>query len=162
MNLAYPASTKLDINGFGFLVPNGSKADILGIVLDSCAVEGQSDGGLLRVSVMIGGHMFPELFPESTDGALGIATGAVKKYLGIDEGCILESEVNVQREAIPQYHVGHDEKMKGLHEWSRGKGIGFVGAWYAGVSVNDCIWNARMVAKGILDGKEVSGLERCL
>jgi len=163
VNLAYPASSKLVINGFGFLVPNGSNANILGIVLDSCAVEGQSnDGGLLRVSVMIGGHMFPKIFPNSTDNALGIATGSVKKYLGIEEDCVMESEVNVQRDAIPQYHVGHDKKMKGLHEWSRGKGIGFVGGWYAGVSVNDCIWNARKVATGILDGNEVSGLERSL
>jgi oxygen-dependent protoporphyrinogen oxidase len=160
VNLAYPATSKLPIDGFGFLVPDGVGLDILGIVLDSCAVHGQSDGGLVRVSVMIGGHMFPNIFPDSTDSAISIATTACKKYLHL-KGVVF-SEVNVQREAIPQYHVGHDEKMTELDGWSKGKGVGFVGGWYAGVSVNDCLWNARKVAEGVLEGKEVSGLERCL
>jgi oxygen-dependent protoporphyrinogen oxidase len=160
VNLAYPESSRLSINGFGFLVPDGSDTDILGIVLDSCAVAGQSTDGLVRVSVMIGGHMFPRVFGEGTESALGIAVNACEEYLGLDG--VLHSEVNLQRNAIPQYFVGHDEKMKELHEWGRDNRIGFVGAWYAGVSVNDCVFNGIGVARGVLEGRKVSGLERCL
>lgn len=81
-----------------------------------------------------------------------VATDAVKKHLQIDVPPELV-KVNIQRSCIPQYLVGHLQRMQTLDQSLRKEYDGLLavtGASYLGVSVNDCIKNAREVAESVL------------
>ena len=75
--------------------------------------------------------------------------------------------VSIQRECIPQYRVGHLDRMRELHHSIRnmyGGRLSVGGASYLGVSVNDIVLNSRMLAGRVVEWVErrksnVTGLE---
>ncbi|KAF9582854.1 hypothetical protein BGW38_010681 [Lunasporangiospora selenospora] len=106
-----------------------------------------------------------------------VATDAVMNHLNIETEPELV-RVHIQHNCIPQYLVGHLQRMQSLDEALRRDFDGMLavtGAGYLGVSVNDCIKNAREVVEAIVSkldeedsgeaelvGKQdaVTGLER--
>ncbi|RKO84903.1 hypothetical protein BDK51DRAFT_16775 [Blyttiomyces helicus] len=172
VNLAFAA--RLPISGFGYLVPSSQPSTILGTVFDSDAMPEQqsSPAGPTRITVMMGGHRFPALFPtpdSATPEALrDTAIKAVETHLGLRLDPIVAWNAAVQRDCIPQYIVGHRARMGELRTAvgrEFGGRVALVGASYLGVSVNDCVMHARnagrAVAEAVLagDGRPVTGLE---
>lgn len=186
VNMVYSgAQEKLSVPGFGYLVPRSENSaqnhnGLLGVVFDSCAIPGQdtgdSQGQTLKLTAMIGGHMFDtvaQLPLTSTPGDsvanaseadkkqlesffAKTATDTVKKHLKIDAEADLV-KVHIQKECIPQYLVGHLERMQTLDQEFRKDYDGLLavtGAGYLGVSVNDCIKNAREVAEAMVSKLE--------
>ncbi|TPX32223.1 protoporphyrinogen oxidase [Synchytrium microbalum] len=149
INLAYASPNILPIDGFGYLIPPSENESILGVVFDSCALPQQDQVPMTRVTVMMGGHAFKAKFGEvddvSNERLLQVALEALSRHLGIKEEPI-DVVVGVQRQCIPQYVLGHADRMgnirKALDEWS-GNRISFIGAADGGVGLNDCIKSAR-------------------
>jgi oxygen-dependent protoporphyrinogen oxidase len=172
VNLAYPAFVKLPVSGFGYLIPQSENENesILGTIFDSDAMPHQSQMPVTRLTVMMGGYRFDSLFGNpstvSKDRLLKVATEAVKKHLGITFDP-LDSLVNVHQKCIPQYLVGHRQKMSVLHHLLCTskvfkKRLSVVGASYTGVSVNDCVFESyksvQRFSKGMENG--ITGLEK--
>ncbi|KAI9340438.1 hypothetical protein DFJ73DRAFT_662091 [Zopfochytrium polystomum] len=179
VNLAF-AGRVLPIEGFGYLVPFAQRAQILGAVFDSsvlpqqdadaaaaAAAAGGGGGGgeVTRLTVMMGGHMFEELFgaveQASEERLREVAVQQVKLHLGIKDDPVA-ALVSVHRDCIPQYTVGHAERLQRLHALAATEAFGrlsFVGSSYLGVGVNDCIKSSRDVVRGLVDGRRLSGLE---
>ena len=114
---------------------------------------------------MLGGHWWDDWasYPDEAEGA-AMAKAILKRHLKIDEEPAVVN-VGLQRECIPQYTVGHEERMKKAHsELMRGfKGkLAVAGNSYAGVGLNDCVRAARDLAEAVhRQGKDgVTGLER--
>ncbi|KAF8952815.1 hypothetical protein BGZ46_003365 [Entomortierella lignicola] len=182
VNLVYPAEqARLASPGFGYLIPRSENSAInhqglLGVVFDSCSIPSQDLGPSrdkkLKLTAMIGGHMFKDIVADqaslrdsdtssanikSNDKSLKpffekTAIDAVKKHLGIDAAPEI-IKVHIRRECIPQYLVGHIQRMQVLDETLREEYEGMLavtGAGYLGVSVNDCIKNAREVSEAIV------------
>ncbi|KAG0260696.1 hypothetical protein BGZ95_004381 [Linnemannia exigua] len=191
VNLVYPAEqARLASPGFGYLIPRSENSAVkhrglLGVVFDSCAIPAQDQGAsqdnTLKLTAMIGGHMFNEalsqLSSSSASGSAGstlelsltgshkddvkefftkTATDAVKKHLKIDATPDL-IKVHIHQECIPQYLVGHLQRMQTLDQSLRKDFDGLLavtGAGYLGISVNDCIKNAREVAEAVVSKLE--------
>ncbi|KAF9912557.1 hypothetical protein EC991_009982 [Linnemannia zychae] len=191
VNLVYPAEkARLASPGFGYLIPRSENSAVnhkglLGVVFDSCAIpaqdQGESRDNTLKLTAMIGGHMFNEALSQlssaSASGSKGstlelsltgshkedlkaffakTATDAVKKHLKIDATPEL-IKVHIHQECIPQYLVGHLQRMQSLDQSLRKDFDGLLavtGAGYLGVSVNDCIKNAREVAEAVVSKLE--------
>lgn len=71
--------------GFGFLVPPNQNSNILGVTFDSCIFPSKST----KLTVMMGGYRFEELFPKFKSDAdkhqmLDIALNSLKTILNID------------------------------------------------------------------------------
>ncbi|KXS95515.1 hypothetical protein AC578_4626 [Pseudocercospora eumusae] len=113
-----------------------------------------------KLTVMFGGHWWDgwPAYPDEKE-ALCMARSVLERHLGIKE----EPEawqVNVQQDCIPQYHVGHEQKLKDAHNsiWREYKGrLRVAGNWMSGVGVNDCLRSAYEVAKNM--NREATGLE---
>lgn len=114
-----------------------------------------------KVTVMLGGHWWDgwPSFPDEKEG-LALARSVLERHLGIKE----EPEVwqvNFQKDCIPQYTLGHEQRLKDAHNriWRDYKGrLRVAGNWMSGVGVNDCLRSAYEVAKNFSgDG---TGLER--
>lgn len=147
VNLGY-RKRHLKQNGFGFLVPSQENEEILGMIWDSCVFPQQNQQiEETRLTVMMGGMRYPEICQLGDDEQLKMALKAASKHLQID---VLPdaSGVSVARDAIPQYTVGHIERVlaikQGLHRLS--PHLTCLGCAFDGVSVNDCIAQAELHA----------------
>lgn len=103
-----------------------------------------------KVTVMLGGHWWNDwpAVPDEQEG-LEMALSVLRRHLGITE----EPEawqINVQKECIPQYNVGHEDRLKRAHDQIlrefKGR-LKVVGNWMSGVGVNDCLRSGYEVAK---------------
>ncbi|XP_070622596.1 protoporphyrinogen oxidase [Erythrolamprus reginae] len=149
VNLQYE-NVQLPVMGFGHLVPSFEDHPLLGIVYDSVAFpeqNGRKDSAT-RLTVMLGGAWFtshlgdPDTIPHSD--LLSRAQEAVKKHLGISAEPV-RSIVKVHKSCIPQYTLGHWKHMESANSQLKQHNLplSLVGASYAGVSVNDCIFSAQ-------------------
>ena len=115
-----------------------------------------------KLTVMLGGHYWDgwPAYPDEQEG-LALAKSVVERHLGIKE----EPEawqVNLQNDCIPQYTVGHEQRLKTAHNnlWRNYTGrLRVAGSWMWGVGVNDCLRSAWEVARSLRDGKDGTGLE---
>lgn len=113
-----------------------------------------------KLTVMFGGHWWDgwPAFPDEKEG-LAMAKSLLKRHLNITE----EPEawqVNLSNDCIPQYTVGHEQRLKQAHNniWREFKGrLRVAGNWMSGVGVNDCLRSARDIAKNFK--KDATGLE---
>ncbi|KAG0331290.1 oxygen-dependent protoporphyrinogen oxidase [Podila humilis] len=173
VNLVYSgAQDRLLVPGFGYLIPRSENSvenhgGLLGVVFDSCASPGQDSGAIqgqtLKLTAMMGGYMFDSVIanknadPKELEAFFAkSATDSVRKHLKIDVAPDLV-KVHINRECIPQYMVGHLERMQTLDQSFRKDYDGLLavtGAGYLGVGVNDCIKNAREVAEAVVSKLE--------
>jgi oxygen-dependent protoporphyrinogen oxidase len=118
--------------GFGYLIPRLENEDILGVVFDSSVFPEQGLG--TRLTVMI---------KQQVENPVDVALRSLHKHLGIQR---IPDTYYVHRalQAIPQYKVGHTEKVRKIEEMIRMQGLplSLLGSAFNGVSVNDCIANA--------------------
>lgn len=134
--------------GFGYLVPSQEKEDILGVVWDSCVFSDQNYYPKeTRLTVMIGGAHMPNFNQFSESMFLEMALKSLFKHLGIQVYPDV-IEITLARYAIPQYLVGHTEKLQQINQalsalTSR---MTFLGNGFEGVSINDCIARAKKCA----------------
>ncbi|KAF9956672.1 hypothetical protein BGZ65_002519 [Modicella reniformis] len=145
--------------------------------------KGPSRDHTLKLTAMIGGHMFEDVAAhheyksspsqsspsqsitqhdskarekELTSFFKEVATDAVKRHLQIDASPEIV-KVHIQHDCIPQYLVGHLQRMQTLDRSLRKEYDGLLavtGAGYLGVSINDCIKNAREVAESVMSKLE--------
>lgn len=139
----------LDREGFGYLIPQSEKEPVLGVVWDSSVFPEQNgSAGKTRLTVMLGGTNHPEVCSLSQEDLLGIASDALKRHLGIIRPHDAV-KVSIAHGAIPQYVVGHLERLdkieRLLNEAFDGRVV-LAGSGWRGVAVNDCIAEAKALA----------------
>ncbi|KAM8920907.1 protoporphyrinogen oxidase [Pelodytes ibericus] len=156
VNLEYDGEV-LPVSGFGHLIPSFEDQVLLGIVYDSLAFPEHNRRGSssTRLTVMVGGAWFesglghPDTVSQET--LLGLATEAAETQLGL-KGKPTRSIVNLNKDCIPQYTVGHWKRMENLSSFIQRHSLplSLIGASYQGVSVNDCIYNAKQAVDILL------------
>ncbi|KAK9388406.1 hypothetical protein V1515DRAFT_533788 [Lipomyces mesembrius] len=180
VNLFFRKPRLLPVTGFGYLLPNAVPREdnperALGVVFDSDAVsqdhgEGDIPGNLqdsvdgTKLTVMLGGHWWNHNKPvKEHDEAIALAKQLISRQIGVNESPAL-TQATFQESCIPQYVVGHHANLRAIHKavlaQFNGKLI-LTGASFLGVSVNDCIYYARVAVEDAVDhsGKGISGLE---
>lgn len=113
-----------------------------------------------KLTVMLGGHWWDDwpAFPSEEEG-VALARSVLERHLGIKEEPEA-SQVNFQKDCIPQYTVGHEQRLKDAHNniWRQYKGrLRVAGNWMSGVGVNDCLRSAYEVVKNF--SRDATGLE---
>lgn len=137
--------------GFGYLVPSKEKEKVLGVVFDSSVFPQHN---LIpeetRLTVMIGGAHFQNFNAHSDQDFLEIAKECLDRHLSVSTQPD-SWDVSTAREAIPQYHLGHSERIKKIETLlsTRFPKVTIHGNSYYGVSVNDCIVKAKRIVEQI-------------
>ncbi len=119
----------LQKNGFGYLIPTKEKEKILGVVFDSSAFPSQNQQAAeTRLTVMM--NEFDQ------DAVLE----ALERHLGIKKSPDVLKHQR-QTNALPQYLVGHSEKVQAIQKkiYSFSDQFAVIGNCFEGVSVNDCL-----------------------
>jgi oxygen-dependent protoporphyrinogen oxidase len=132
----------LPVEGFGYLIPSEAKEEIKGVIFDSSVFSEQNRGQQqTRLTIKM------EEDGRSDAKYVESALKGIRKHLGISDAPHALSIKRAVR-AIPQYRVGHLEKMEALSERLRKKcpRIHLHGNYLSGVSVDHCIERSRQLA----------------
>ena len=136
--------------GFGFLVPQGSGSRLLACTFIDQKFAGRvpRNGKLLRA--FFGGDAAERLMRCGNDEAASVARLELAHILGP----LPEPQVTVVRrwpKSLPQYAIGHMERMKELDERvGKLNGLSLLGNGYRGVGIPDLVRDARSAARRIV------------
>ncbi|KAJ5745137.1 hypothetical protein N7520_010319 [Penicillium odoratum] len=184
VNLYYEDPNIIQNDGFGYLIPRSVPYDQnpecgLGVLFASASSWGlptslasadlatQDNAPGTKITVMLGGHYWDDWkesdYPDH-DSAVKMARALLQRHIGIKAAPSV-ARSNLQRNAIPQYTVGHIDRMYDLSATVKkefNKRLALAGNWYTGVGINDCIRQGILAATyGIGEppkGVETSGL----
>lgn len=128
---------------FGFLVTPKENLPILGVIYDSCCFPREDN---TVFTVMMGGYRFEKYFGDdpSEDRLLEVALDQLRNILKFRDNPE-HYKVNILRNCIPQYVVGHNRKVETIVNYIRKNNLrlSLCGSSYYGVGVNDVILSAR-------------------
>lgn len=159
INLAYRCEdVGHPMRGFGFLAPhNEPDFPLMGILWADSAFPHHGKPGHRLIRVFIGGTRTPEAISWSDDRLLATAAGPLSDLLNVSGDPVL---IDVCRypAAIPQYRLGHTEKIERLRALVADvPGLYLVGNYLEGVAINDCVRLGAGVAREIIrQGRFVS------
>jgi oxygen-dependent protoporphyrinogen oxidase len=133
------------VSGFGFLVPRGEDESLLGTLYCHDIFPGQAPDGSLFLRAMVGGARSPEAVGLDDDALTNRVRASLARVFGTDPD---PDRVWIVRweQGISQYTVGHLDRVAAAEAAARTAGIELAGSPYRGVSVNDCIKQARAAA----------------
>lgn len=147
MGLAYKREKiKHSCEGFGFLVPRKQDVRILGSIWGSSLFANRAPGGERAVSVFMGGGLDQEAFDMNDDEMLELAKQDLNRTIGAEGEPIVKHIFRWER-AIPQYPIGHAQKINKMSEDLKSiPSLFLTGNFVKGISVNDCIVNGKKTA----------------
>ncbi|KAF6214204.1 hypothetical protein GE061_008943 [Apolygus lucorum] len=149
VNLAYKGK-RLEKDAFGFLIPPSQNVPILGVIFDSCNFDA---GDWTVLTVMMGGAWFNKYFSSDVkkEELLELAVSKTQEILHI-EGQPAAHHVSIMKNCIPQYVVGHYDRINRIESYIKDKKLplSLVGSSFTGVGVNDVILSARRAVEQLL------------
>lgn len=148
INFQFAGKNLIPNPGFGFLVPPTENLPILGVIYDSCCFE-MGDNTVL--TVMMGGKWFRERFGQGNENDLyEQAIEQIRRILKIQQQPDA-FKVNILRNCIPQYVVGHFDRIERIFKYIEQNKLPLrlCGSAYDGVGVNDAIYSAKQAIQSI-------------
>ncbi len=139
------------LEGFGFLVPHNEPGfPLMGVLWADSIFPHHAPPDHRLIRVFIGGARDPEAAERTDDELLTTAVDALRDLLRLTGRPVLV-DVCRYRSAIPQYHLGHTEKIERLRAAvATQPDLHVVGNYLEGVSLNDCVRLATNVASEIV------------
>ncbi len=132
-------------DGFGFLVPRAERLGILGTLFCHAIFPGHVPTGRLLLRTMLGGARDPEILDLDDAEMLERVRNAHRRVLAADPDPDRTWIVRWER-GISQYTTGHLGRVEAVEAAARAVGLEVAGSAYRGVSVNDCVTQARAAA----------------
>jgi oxygen-dependent protoporphyrinogen oxidase len=135
------------LDASGLVVPAIEQRRILAVSFASRKFAGRASDGRVILRTFIGGALQPELLARSDDELLSIVRAELAELLGVRGREDFAFVARYER-AMPQYHVGHLERVAAI-ERARSKhaGLALAGNAYGGVGVPDCIQSGEQAAE---------------
>ena len=140
------------LDGFGFVVPNVEGREILSGSFSSVKFTGRAPAGQVLLRAFLGGSQRPELVEASDDDLVRISARELGELLGI-KGDPHLTLVARWRGSMPQYHVGHLQRVSKIEELAAQSlpGLALAGNAYRGVGVPFCIKSGEQAAEHLSD-----------
>ena len=137
--------------GFGFLVPRKENRRILGSLFSSSMFENRAPPGTVLLTTFVGGRRRPELAQLNDEEIAAVVTGELREHVGARADPLWIAITRWPR-AIPQYDLGHRERLSGVDAAERAlPGLYFCANYRGGVSVGDCVKSADATATAVAE-----------
>jgi len=135
--------------GFGFLVPRKENRRILGSLFSSSMFEHRAPPHAVLLTTFVGGMRDRDVLRNSDDEIAAIVTNELRALVGA-RGDPLWLAITRWPRAIPQYALGHIERLRAVEEAERAlPGLFACANYRGGVSVGDCIKSADAAAAAV-------------
>ncbi len=137
--------------GFGFIAPQNTRRDLLGVQWCSSIFPGRAPEGAVLLRAMCGGWRRAEVVGWEDGRLVNAVRAELKVSMGISAPPIYEKIIRWDR-AIPQYHVGHLDRLRRMDQRLSGlPGLFLGGNAYRGVALNDCTEQGEILAERVAD-----------
>lgn len=137
------------LEGFGFLVPRSAGLRILGTVWNSSLFPGRAPEGHALLTTFVGGATDPSATKLSSDELSNLVHCEIAPLLAI-KGRPKFCNVTIWPRALPQYNLGHGERLISLHRnLERFPGLFLTGNYFRGPAIGACAEQALAVAKEV-------------
>lgn len=135
------------LEGFGFLVPRSSGLRVLGTVWNSSLFPDRTPDGYALLTSFVGGATDPQAIALPATALASLVHGEIAPLLRI--GAAPEFiNVQIYPRALPQYNIGHRERLAALDELqAQTPGLFFVGNYLQGPAIGACVEQATEVAE---------------
>jgi oxygen-dependent protoporphyrinogen oxidase len=141
------AAVRDSLDGFGFLAPRSSGLRILGTVWNSSLFSCRAPDGQVLLTSFVGGATNPKAISLSPEELVSAVHQELAPLLGISQEPTFSS-VWVYEQAIPQFNIGHAEKIKHLNDLqAKHPNLWLAGNYLRGPSLGACIEEALTVAQ---------------
>lgn len=135
------------IDGFGFIAPQRTRRDILGVQWCSSIYPGRAPDGKVLLRAMCGGWHRPEIVDWDDQRLIDVVGKELQLAMGITAKPEFSHIVRWHK-AIPQYHLGHLERVREIeNKISEFPGLFLAGNAYHGVALNDCTEQGTILAE---------------
>jgi oxygen-dependent protoporphyrinogen oxidase len=140
------ADVPVSLDGFGYLSRQRDRRDVLGVQWCSSIFPDRAPPGHVLLRAICGGVSRPEIVDWDDDRLLAAVRGEMGRVLGIRAAPVFHHVVRWDR-AIPQYHLGHLDRVARIEaRAARHPGLFLGGNAYRGVALNDCVEQAGVLA----------------
>ncbi|QDU89804.1 Protoporphyrinogen oxidase [Pirellulimonas nuda] len=148
------------INAFGFVAPRIEGRRILSCSFSSEKYAGRAPEGAVLMRVFIGGALQPGLLDSPDSGLVELACQELAALLRIRGGPIL-SHVTRQNHAMPQYHLGHLDRVAQINQRLLARPtLALAGSALNGVGAPGCIASGQEAARRVVAAMESSPIGR--
>jgi protoporphyrinogen/coproporphyrinogen III oxidase len=138
------------LHGFGFLIPRSARVRTLGTVWNTSLFPNRAPAEAALLTSFIGGATDPNAAQLPPDEITAIVHKEIAQILKIRAAPIF-SNVTVYPRALPQYNLGHGERLSAIDE-ARNKhsNLWLIGNYLRGPSIGACVEQALSVADEII------------
>ena len=138
------------LTSFGFVVPTIERRRILAGSFASLKFAGRAPDDEVLIRVFVGGALQPELMSLADEQLLALAREELGELIGL-KGEPTLAQVHRWRGAMPQYHVGHVDRVRRIESLaSRLPGLELAGNAYHGVGIPQCVHSGELAAERII------------
>jgi oxygen-dependent protoporphyrinogen oxidase len=135
-----------DLNGFGYIAPQRTRRDLLGVQWCTSIFPKRAEPGHVLMRTMCGGWHRPEMVSWDDARLLAAVRHELRQTMQIQAPPLFHSIIRWDR-AIPQYHLGHLDRVAWIEDrLAHHPGLFLAGNAYHGVALNDCTEQAVMIA----------------
>ena len=139
------------LDGFGFLVPEVEKKNILGCIWSSSLFPNRAPNGYVALTSFVGGSRRPDLVNHTDEKLTEIVMDDLRSMMGIDGMPALVKIVRWNR-AIPQYNVGYGMTLKAIERFEQNyRGTFLCSNYRGGIAVGDCIMNSEKTVQTVTE-----------
>lgn len=140
ISVAYPDSAvRRPLNATGYVVPRVEGRPVLACTWVSSKFEGRSPAGHALFRLFLGGAGRGSFVERSDEELLEVVRGEMREIMGVSADPELV-RINRYDRAMPQYHVGHLDRVARIGELARrNAGLFVAGAAFGGVGIPDCV-----------------------
>jgi oxygen-dependent protoporphyrinogen oxidase len=152
VHLGYPVSAlSRPVEAYGFFVPPSQPLRVLGGIFPSQFFGQRAPAGFHLFSVRTGGARHPEALTMPDDDLTALADRELRDLVGLTAGPSFVHIVRHER-ALPQYTLGHMDRVAGLEEGERRHpGLFFHGNAYHNAGVPELVSRSMKLAERVAD-----------
>jgi oxygen-dependent protoporphyrinogen oxidase len=137
-------------SGFGYLVAPSEKSDILGCLWNSNLFQNRAPADSALFTIFMGGQSNPRIISATDLDLINRATEAIRPIMSL-KGNPTFTRLTRYEKAIPQYTIGHQDRMATLDKVEEQRpGLYFAGNYRGGISVGDVIQSAKILSSRFL------------
>jgi protoporphyrinogen/coproporphyrinogen III oxidase len=138
-----------NLDGFGFITPQRTRRDILGVQWCSSIFPDRAPPGFVLLRAIAGGWHRGDIAGWSDERLLEAVRSEFRITMGITAAPVFHHIARWEK-AIPQYHLGHFERVAKIEAMvAAHPGLFLTGNAYHGVAMNDCTQEAVRMAERV-------------
>ena len=151
ISLAYRLSDmRRELDGYGYVIPRREGRHALACTWTSAKFPHRAPDGYALIRVFVGRAGQEEAMPRDADLLVALAREELHHTLGVDAEPLI-SRVFVWEKSMPQYNLGHPEKLAQCSKrLENHPGLALAGSGYRGIGIPDCIRSGELAVDALL------------